>query len=264
MKKNWMMIGVLCLPLWGNADQIATSAAMSTLQSQLDGLNQQISSAQQTLNSVNQSLQNMQKQSSLLRQQIAQYANTNAKQFKWVDVSEGTVPSQVFVAARNQGQPVYVCQATYAASGYGGATTYVIPGVVTAKGCVVTYGGQAYLEPDYAILTSTVPGYWINGDQVKNTSPSQPVCPMVSFADAGASNALVVPNPRGPSNQPKPLYNALAIIGGADNNGNTYICRVDINGQYFVGKATGNTCFVAAGAYEANWPIYQVLLTRQP
>ena len=257
------------LPVLAQADQVATAASMSILQGQLNDLNQQINTAQQTLVTVSQNLQGMQKQSSTLRQEIAQYANTNAKQFKWVDVSDNQIPVHTFVAAENQGSSLYVCQAAYTNAGgyYGGngSNTMMIPGVVTPTGCVITYNGQAYLEPDYAILTSTASGYWINGDQVKNNPSTTPVCPMI-FARNSITTAEVVPAPSQsqPSDQPKPLYNALAIIGGQDTAGNTYICRVNINGQYFHRKNSSNTCFIATGAYEANWPIYQVLLTRQP
>ena len=248
------------LPLFACADQIATSAAMSVLQGQLNTLNQQINTAQQTLTTVTQNLQDMQKQSSTLRQEIAQYANTNAQQFKWVDVSNNQMPGHVFIAAENQDKPLYVCQASYTNVGgyYGGNgnNAIIIPGVVSQAGCVITYNGQAYLEHVYAILTSTVPGYWISGDQVRNNQSVQN--PVVT------SDIVLEPNQPQPSNQPKPLYNALAIIGGQDSAGNTYICRVNINGQYFVGKGANNTCFIAAGAYEANWPVYQILLTRQP
>ena len=249
-------------PMCGFADQVATSASMSVLQAQLTQLNQQISSAQQNITAVTQSLQGMQQQSAVLQQQIAQYANTDAKQFKWVDVSDHQLPAHAFVAGENQGQPLYICQAQYSNSSGYPSSSMLIPGVVSASGCIISYAGQAYLEPDYALLTSTVPGYWISGDQIKSNAAVTPICPL-SFS-AVSNRALEATAATPVSNQAKPLYNALAIIGGQDNNGNTYLCRVQINGQYFVGKASGNACFIAVGSYEASWPVYQVLLTRQP
>jgi hypothetical protein len=253
MNKIWGLCCIMGLPAVIQADQVATSASMSVLQGQVTALNQQMSSAQQTLSNLAQSLQQMQVQSNILKQQIAEYGNVNAKQFKWVDVNDNQIPAHAFIAAENQEKPLYICQANYANNNGYNSSSVLIPGVVSAHGCVITYAGQAYLQPEYAVLTSTVSGYWMSGDQVKNSPPNMPVYPL-SFAQS--ASAL--------SDQPQPLYNALAIIGGQDNSGDTYICRVNINGQYFVGKASSNTCFIATGAHEANWPIYEVLLTRQP
>ncbi|MCX7122656.1 MAG: hypothetical protein NTV32_03160 [Gammaproteobacteria bacterium] len=253
------------LPILGQADQVATSASMSVLQAQLNQLNQQIKAAQQSLTTVSQSFQAMQGQSQILKQQIAQYGNTNAKQFKWVDVSDHQIPAHAFVAVENMGKPLYICQALYSnsnGSGYPLNNSIMIPGVVMPKGCVITYSGQAYLQPDYAVLTSNVTGAWIAGDQVKNASQNRPIYRWGPALDS----SMMGPGPVMPESrsQPEPLYNALALVGGQDNGSDTYICRSNINGLYFVGKGANNTCFIAVGAYEANWPIYQILLTRQP
>ena len=259
MKISFLSLSLLIasMPLLGQADQVATSAAMSVLQAQMSAMTAEISTAQQTLSTVNQTLQNLQGQSAILKQQIAKYSDTDAKQFKWIDITDTDrpLPSDAFIAAKNKNTSLSICQATYSndsSNYYGGNNTgALIPGVVTSTGCVITYNGQAYLEPIYAVLTSNVLGYWINGDQIKNNTPQRmPIYPAES--------------PPSPSNQPQPLYNSLAIIGGQDNGLNTYICRVNINNQYFIGKNSNGTCYIAAGAYEANWPVYQVLLSRKP
>ncbi len=261
MKKIMSCCFVAMIPSLNYADQVATSAAMSVLQTQMEQISQQITATQQTLSAVSQNLQGLQGQYQGLKQELNQATDPTLKQFKWVDVSVNQRPRNAFVAAENQGQPLYICQAIYSSgSGYdpSGGSAVTVPGVVEAKGCVITYSGQAYLVPDYAILTSNVSGYWINGDQIKSNVVRPPIYPMALMRNGAPSAAPA------PSNQPKPLYNSLAIIGGQDSGSNTYICRVNINGEFFLGKSNNGTCYIAAGAYEANWPVYQVLLTRQP
>jgi hypothetical protein len=178
--------------------------------------------------------------------------------FQWKQVTGKQWPAAAFVAAENQENPLYVCQAHFTLNNAGGVSV-VVPGVVDSGGCVITYAGQAYLEPDYAVLTSQAPGYWTTGQQVKN-NPSSPLVYPVAFASTNRDIVISQPTPH----TAPPLYNALAVVGGQDSSGDTYVCRVLIHGQYFVGKASSNTCFIAVGTGEASWPDYEVLLSRHP
>ena len=261
MKKLTLLI--FTIPAFAMADNIATTAALSTLQGQVTQLQQQVQNMQQSLDSTTTGIGKITGALDALQKQINQYGNTALSQFKWVDVSSvKQVPHNAFVAAQNNESPLYVCQAAYSnGSGYyGGSNNVIDPGVVSKKGCVITYSGQAYLVPQYSVLTSNVSGYWVNGDLIKTNKTSSPVYPVMMLRESGSS-ADQTP---APSNEPTPLYNALAIIGGQENGANVYICRVKINNQFFVGKAVNNTCYVATGRYEASWPIYEVLLTRKP
>ncbi len=252
------------LPLVTFADIPATTAALSTLQQQMTQLQQQVQNDAQAIQSANQNLHDVSNQMGTLQQQINQYANTKLLQFKWVDVDNNQIPTNALVVS-DSNKPLYVCQAQYSnGSGYYGNNNSIIdPGVVTDKGCVITYSGQAYLVPQYSVLTSNVPGYWINGELIRtNSTQSVPIyqLQMVRTNKGASDNSL----PLTGGNEPTPLYNALAIIGGQENGNNVYICRVQINGQYFVGKAMNNTCYIATGKYEASWPVFEVLLTRKP
>lgn len=263
MNKILLVAVSMLLPFALEADPVAVSPSMSTLQTQIRQLNNQLANAQQNMSAVESQLASTQKQLSAIGDQVQQYSDPVIKQFRWVDVSNNPLPQNALVAAQNGSTPLYVCQATYSnGSGYAPDTNAMIePGVVSAKGCVITYAGNAYLVPDYAVLTSNLPGYWINGDQVKSNVSHRPYYPLAleENGNGGAEPAAATP-----SNEPTPLYNSLAIIGGQENNTNAYICRVNINGQYFVGKSMNNTCYIATGRYEASWPVYQVLLSRKP
>ena len=262
MKKLTLLI--LTIPAFAMADNVATTAAFSTLQGQVTQLQQQVQSMQQNLNSTTTGIGKITGELGALQKQINQYGNTALTQFKWIDVSSvNQVPQNAFVAAENNGSPLYVCQAAYSnGSGYyGGGNNVIDPGVVSKKGCVITYSGQAYLVPQYSVLTSNVSGYWVSGDLVKTNKTPPPVYPVMMLRENGSSADQNAP---APSNEPTPLYNALAIIGGQENGTNVYIYRVKINNQCFVGKAVNNSCYIATGRYEASWPIYEVLLTRKP
>lgn len=256
---------LFALPICAMADNVATTAALSTLQQQITQLQQQLQSSAQAVETANQNFSNIADQLKALQSQVNQYGNASISQFKWVDVNNNQIPQNAFVAASNKGKALYICQANYSnGSGYyGGGNTTIEPGVVRDKGCVITYGGQAYLVPQYSVLTANVPGAWINGELIK-TNNSQP--PVVYFASAlkTADGSHMGTGPDNNANEPTPLYNALAIIGGQENGSNIYICRVQINQQYFIGKAANNTCYIATGKFEASWPVFEVLLTRTP
>ncbi len=261
MKK--LILLFMALPLCTLADDVATTAALSTLQNQLSSLQQQVQTDEQGISAINQNLSDVGNQLTALQTQVNQYGSSRISQFKWVDVDNSQLPSNAYVAASNGGNPVYICQAPYSnGSGYYSPSNNIVdPGVVSANGCVITYNGQAYLVPQYSILTSNVPGYWISGEYIKSNNIGSPIMPLYLVRVKGT---LGPSNQPPTSNEPTPLYNALAIIGGQENNTNVYICRVQINQQYFVGKSMNNTCYVAAGQYEGSWPNYEVLLTRKP
>jgi hypothetical protein len=262
--KQYFLAGIIfSFPFALAADPVAVSPAMSTLQAQIRQLNAQLANANQTMNAVEAQLASTQRQLEAVSAQVRQYSDPLSQQFRWVDVSSNQLPANALVAAYNGNTPIYVCQATYSDGGEGyasGGTAVLDPGIVSDKGCVITYGGNAYLVPNYAVLTSETSGYWINGDAVKSVITHTPYYPPVFARNASAG----VLSSSSPPNEPTPLYNALAIIGGQENGNNVYVCRVNINGQYFVGKSIYNTCFIATGRYEANWPVYEVLLSRKP
>lgn len=268
MKKQFTAF-LFVLPVFACANTVVTTPSLSILQNQLSQLQQQVQSGQQTLQAVTQNLNDVTGQITALQTQVNQYGNVNASQFKWVDVANNQLPPNAFVAVSNKGSALYICQAPYSnGSGYyggGNGNNVIDPGVVTPKGCVITNGGQSYLVPQYSVLTSNVSGYWISGEYVKSNNTQPPI--MYAMATLGKSATQDATSPSAApaaSNEPTPLYNALAIIGGQENGSNVYICRVQINGQFFVGKSVNNTCYIAAGKYEANWPVYEVLLTRKP
>lgn len=235
--------------------------SLTTLQNQVTSLQQAIAQQQQTNTA---SLSNLQDQLNKLAAQINQYAAPDFKKFTWAASDGTTTPSNAFVAARNGNTPLYICQAAYSgANSYGSAV--IDPGVLTDNGCVITYGGQSYLAPNYSVLVSTSTGAWADGQQVVTQPVYHPI-PVVLAKASTANNATAAPaTPAATkSNQPTPLLNQIALVGGQENGQSIYICRVNINGQYFLGKAANNTCYIAVGSKEANWPTYEVLLVRQP
>lgn len=255
---------ILTVPYIACADMPVSTAALSTLQNQINQLQQQVENVKQSMVSANQSLNDTTQQLGTLQNQLAQYGNPALSQFKWVDSNNGILPPAAYVAGKQNGQSLYICQAAYSnGSGYyGNGNTIVEPGVVVKNGCIITYSGQAYLVPSYSVLTSNTAGYWISGEYIKSDS-SSPIRPLfmaaaVSAPQTNAGNSQI------DRNEATPLYNALALIGGQENSANVYICRAEINGQYFIGKSMNNTCYIAAGKYEASWPVYQILLIRKP
>ncbi len=227
-------------------------------------LKTQANAIQQAINQQNQNSQttlaDLQNQLNTLNTQIARLASPDLKKFNWVLVSSNdTLPQNAVVVAQNGTTPVYACQATYTSpNNYSG--TVVDPGIVTPDGCVITFAGQAYVVPQYSVLVSNLSGFWVDGSKIQAPNSSPPVTPLMQVRTGGAANNT----PTNTTNQPTPLYNQLTIVGGNENGNDVYLCRVNINNQYFIGKGANGTCFIAVGSGEASWPKYEVLLAKQP
>lgn len=256
MKKLLTLISS-CLMMYAYAD---TSPSLATITSQINALQQSILQRQQSSAS---DINDLQAQLNKLQTAVTQLQSPDFQSFTWA-VSNGTnLPANAFVAARNGNTPLYICQANYTRDNSYDNSTAIDPGVVTPQGCVITYGGQAFLAPTYSVLVSTSTGGWVDGQKVQ--TQQRRIEPLMLTKASGADSSIGQGAATTPSvNQPTPLYNQLAVVGGQESGQNVFICRASINGQYFLGKVTNNTCNLAAGSKEGNWPVYQVLLVRQP
>jgi hypothetical protein len=239
------------------------SAAYADTPPSLGSLKKQATALQQAIDQQNQNSQatltDLQNQLTALNTQIARLASPDLKKFNWALASD-TLPQNAVVVAQNGTTPLYACQATYTgSSSY--SSTVTDPGVVTPDGCVISFAGQAYVVPQYSILVSSLPGFWVDGSKIQAPNSSPPVTPLMLVRTGGGANKNT---PANTTNQPTPLYNQLAIVGGNENGNDVYICRVNINNQYFIGKGANGTCFIAVGSGEASWPKYEVLLAKQP
>ena len=253
MKCSSLIIAMLSL---GYAYADGTTS-LASLKNQANSLQQAIN--QQAQNNTT-GLQSLQEQLNTFQTQLARFESPDLKKFNWVTMNQ-SLPANAVIAAENNNQPLYLCQAAYTGdSSYGSTNQTLDPGLLTANGCVITYGGQAYLAPEYSVLTSTSTGAWVDGSKIKTASRYVPVQPLYMMANGVTAEAKASNN----TDQPRPLYNQLAVIGGSENGQNVYICRVKIGGQYFVGKVSNNTCYLAAGSGEATWPSYEVLLAKKP
>jgi hypothetical protein len=223
----------------------------SQLQMQLCSLQNSLKMQTQSIQTMTQNLMNTQAQIKVLQQQIAKVgSNKENSVFTWQAASDNAVPKQAFVAGENQGGNVYICQAGYVGNMY--------PGQLTAKGCLITYGGQSVLiNFPYNILVSKQLGYWASPDEAlaapdiapKNASDIPPL-PILELN----SQLNVVSNPS----------SAQPVIGGYESGHYLYICRVYINNINYVGKVVSGNCNVAWKNKEGSWPDYQVLFTDKP
>lgn len=257
-------IGIFILTTLSIAAYADNAVSLPTLQNQANNLQQAITQQQQASKAALSDLQN---QLNKLQTQIAQYASPDFQKFTWTASDGTTTPENAFVAIRNGNTPMYVCQATYNGdnNNYGGGSV-IDPGVLTDNGCVITYGGQAYLAPNYSVLVSTSAGAWVDGQKIMTQPRIYPRPVILAQANAAVvpGNQPAMPAPAPNANKPTPLLNQLAVVGGQENGQDIYICRAQINGQYFIGKVSNNTCYIAAGSKEASWPVYEVLLVREP
>jgi hypothetical protein len=220
------------------------------LQSQLCILQNTAKMQEQSIQNIQQSLNNTQSQIQVIQQKIAAIKNTKPSSFKWVAASIGNIPDHAFVAAENLRNKLYICQANYKMNpgDLGAGNTYTYPGMLTSQGCMITFAGRSFVETPFKILVSKEAGYWGDSSELNDVPNATPSLPIISFQETAANGQA----------------STQAIIGGYEPDHYIYICRVNINNRYYVGKVVSGNCNVALQGKEASWPDYQVLLTSQP
>lgn len=227
---------------------------LQSLQASRDQLQATISQQLDQLSKINTNISNV--QNNIKQAQIL----ANSAGINWVPSPAQGLPDNAFVAAQNNGQNIYICQASYNPNTYQGGT---YPGILQNNTCVITYGGTAYNQQNYTILTSTKTLYWIDGSAVPNlfSSPINPgTPPWVNFTVMPATKSYAQQQQQQPATQPAPP----AVVGGNESSRSVYICRANIGNTWFVGKLiSGNVCMIAVDGKEASWPDYQVLMTKQ-
>jgi hypothetical protein len=255
MRKLAVLVGIN-LAAFAYAD---VSPSLANLNSQVNAMQQAILQQQQDANNA---ISDLQTQFGKLQAQLTQYQSPDFQKFTWAASNGTNMPANAFVAARNGNAPLYICQATYSGDNSYSEAAVIDPGVLTPQGCVITYNGQSFLAPTYSVLISTSVGAWVDGQKVQTQPKIRPL--LLARANGNEEGVASATPTSDNSNQPTPLLNQLAVVGGQENSQDIYVCRTQIAGQYFIGKVANNTCNIAAGSKEASWPVYQVLLVRQP
>jgi hypothetical protein len=220
------------------------------LQTQLCILQNTAKAQQQSIQNLQQSLLSTQSQIQALQQKMAATKSHGKASFNWESTSMGSLPHHAFVAAENAGNKLYICQANYKMNpgDLGSGTIYLYPGMLTSQGCVISFAGNSYVENPYKILVSKETGYWGASSELVDANNAELPFPAVSFQETASNNQ----------------GSAQPIIGGYEPDHYIYICRVNINNTYYVGKVVSGNCNIALHGKEASWPDYQVLLTGQP
>ncbi|TNF67499.1 MAG: DUF3421 domain-containing protein [Gammaproteobacteria bacterium] len=183
--------------------------------------------------------------------------------FSWINSKE--VKSDASIYKVDSSQSAFgICQAYHAG--------YLYPGMITAKGCVVTYAGRAYTKTTYNVLIATVAGYWQAGNKVGteipyigNTNHSRYLNNPV-FINANTKN-YVPSNSKTTSKTVKvnhQLPKNIPVFGGYERGHYVYICRVNVDNRYYVGKVVKNNCNFALKNKEIFLPVYEVLLPKKP
>jgi len=161
--------------------------------------------------------------------------------FNWVTHYSGKPLPKHVVFADHTGNKSVICQASY--------LNYRYPGMVTDKGCVITYAGKAIIQKDYRVLVADKQVKWVANKAV----PPEPV------------QYRLVGFPMKPTKKETKPHTTWyqPLIGGYEYNHAVYICRTHMLGSWYVGKVVTGNCNVAWQNKEAVLPDYQVLTTGE-
>ena len=227
----------------------AIFSSPAKLQAELKGLKQNEQRLLQTIGYQAIQLSQTQKQIKQVVQKIhTQHIKTTQTGFAWVAASESSHVAHALVVEKTTMGDVYLCQAPYAGNRY--------PGTLTVKGCLITYGGQAYTIAGFKVLTAQKPISWVAGSLVGKAPRfyfNSPVVyrPIMPFEDFTS-----MPHPAGA--KPKQAY--APILGGFEDGHYLYVCRIMLNGMMHFGKVVGGSCLFPYANKEASMPGYQVLV----
>ena len=253
LKNIILAISLIALPLYVAAQTTGIvlppkiNNTNESLQANLARLENTQKMLQQQLQIQIQNLVNVQLQITVIKKQLVKLQQAHAD-FSWQSPNNTQLPVNAFLA---NGQPkTYICQAFYAG--------YLYPGPLTQDGCLITYAGTSHTLKHYKVLVSKKSGYWIDGNKV----PAEPVY------DDGSSTPTYAPTPLSATkiaNTSTTKSSAiLPVVGGYEDGHVLYICRVYMNGNYYLGKAVTGDCDFALDGKEASIPRYQVLLSAAP
>lgn len=175
-------------------------------------------------------------------------------QLVWAAPTSNNIPKNVIVAAKNEKGPLYICQA----SEHDG----LHPGVVSNKGCVVTYNGQSSLQSTYKILTGPGKIEWQPFNKLSQLTygynrPVAGVLPKgTSFEYIKSSSSPVIGGYEYPPNN---LRNSRAQALRP-----LYICRVIYNNSIHLGKTVGisSNCNIAVADKEVVVANAQILFLK--
>lgn len=194
---------------------------------------QQIQTQRQLLRLQQQALQ-------LQRHLLKQQAFPISKQFKWVKPSKGSLPKNLINAGLSSGKKVYICHAKFRSFG-------VHPGMYTKQGCLISYGGIAYFEKKYALLTGSNKISWQPASALfKLTQSYYPI----GVTGIRPLNSQPVSRPSKP------------IIGGHQKGRPIYICRALYHNEIHAGKVVRNYCNISWQGRELSQRNFEVLFNR--
>lgn len=200
---------------------------LSNEQMQLQLKTQELQLEQQILQ-IKQRLLQLQQQQTVQKQTVQTPLDLH-----WLDAKSGDVPANAIVAATANNKSVYICRAVYLQA--------TQPGQLTDKGCLITYGGKALVQPDYQVLTGKQAVIW------KGATALLPFLrPLPPYLGMAVSDNAGVP-----------------VQGGYEPDHPLYICRAMYGDNIHVGKVFGDgqQCNIGVDGAEVHVNSYEALFS---
>lgn len=252
MKKIFLGLMISVFPLVLFAATAQPSQVSQSKQKDLTlntNLIKQIILYQKNIIQMQSNLLKEQKQQIVLLQRLLSKANEQTnKNFKWVTMAANSmaIPANRINAGLTGETDVYICHAKFRNLG-------VHPGTLTPKGCLVSYGGVAYIEKAYQVLTGTGTISWKSPNALM-----QWINPPMPFDGLGPIISRDLPN----ENVQTAPSDTVPIIGGHEKGHALYVCRTIVNNEMHVGKVVSGNCNVGFQGRELRQPQYQVLFGK--
>lgn len=147
---------------------------------------------------------------------------------KWVDASKGQTIANALNVNLGNGKKIQICHAQFQHGTH--------PGTLVDGGCMITYGGDSLIIPNYQVLSGNTSTQWSatnNIDQYQTIEQNQNIA----------------------------LWEqkSIPIQGGFENGEPLFVCNAMFDHQMFIGKVISNQCNIAAGSKEIRVKDYQVL-----
>jgi hypothetical protein len=156
----------------------------------------------------------------------------------WVNASDGKVPENPVIGATANDKPLYICHAAYLDG--------VHPGQLVEKGCLISYGGRAFVQANYQVLTGKQMVSWKPSSSLLRFNP--PMLPMPSGPIFMRTTGII--NFQAPE---------IPIPGGMEDDHPLYICRAMFENQIHLGKVVGMGCNISSQNAEVRLPTFEVL-----
>ena len=257
-----------------------SSQTMPLIQKQYE-LQQQQQILQQQLDSIPFQVEKLKSEQKKINESLIKLnARLQNSTLEWATGKENKIPKNAIIAGYNQKGVIHICRANYYKNESIDNTNVFLsldksslpltnkgvhPGQLVNEGCLISYGGKAYIQKEYTILVGEDTNVkWQSPNDIPSQRREDYQGEVMARIMAQAAMANRDSNEMNTVSALVPLWTEEhaggLIIGGYENNIPLAICRVMYDSTIRVGKLIKGACNISDQGVEKRVFNYELLM----